>query len=184
MKFFAVILFVALFSTGARLHLAADLKRDYKIMNEHGVYIDPHDKKEVHRLDKYARIDLSKFMFSNKQIGKHVISKWKSPTSALTIWQVETTINVDTVYQEQSILIDSLEKQEKLKGKTYRIKGKFSFRIYVINDTHKSQMVYTTDLKDGMIEFRYGNKRIAPAYESIALGRPYPNPEEILVLTR
>ncbi|QJD95588.1 hypothetical protein HH214_06720 [Mucilaginibacter robiniae] len=160
------------------LHLAADLRKDKAILaEEHGYYVGQPSKYHFEIFEKYAKLNLTNCKYSRKKVGKHVINSWKNVSAHLTIFQVQSVIEVDTIFEFESLNVNSVHKAPNEK---YHIKATFYYRSYIIDDGKKPQLVYMSELKSGLLQYSVGNKVTFPIYEDIPIGQQYPNLKEIL----
>jgi hypothetical protein len=171
---------------GPKLGLKDDLAKDRRIINsEHADY-----NREVIKSSKafavYANLSLTGFHFEKRVTGKHTVLKWIKTTSpALCVYKVVSVLASDTIYKEQTMEWDSLTKKSVIKpGKQIKLKPvKFTFHTYIIQPATGKQLIYMTELRQGLHEYRIGQKSFYPVYESIALGIRFPDVQEILRLT-
>ena len=156
-------------------NLAKDLEKDKAMLREHGVWIDSREKYKLNIFDTYARQKLSGFKFIKKKFGNHVISQWQlSGKRKLTIYQVESVIRVDSIFRVMYI-----DTAYSTGGDKYHIKTSWIYHTYIINDSNKPELIYITELKEGLNEYRIGKRSVSPVREDIALGLVLPSLKEI-----
>jgi hypothetical protein len=155
--------------------LKRDLKNDRFILNnEHGVSIDEVGKRNLKIFDRYANMKLSEFKFFKWKIGVNQISRWTRPgKTKLEIYQVESTIEADSAYDEKDINTGVIKKTRLKKGVFIK------FRTYIINRVNYPQLIYLTQKGEGLISYNIGKQTFGPSREDILLGVRYPDNKQI-----
>jgi hypothetical protein len=182
------LLFNLLFFAGDKssgFDLKKDLAKDRRIIKSEHTDYNKEVVKSLRVFDSYANVSLAGAKFENRVIGKHTILKWtQSASPALCVYEVISVIPSDTIYQDNELVWDSLAQKNKTRpGKKIRLKRfNFIFHTYIIQPVGGNQLIYMTGQHQGLIEYRIGNKRFFPLYESIALGIKYPDLKEIFKL--
>ncbi|WP_158828742.1 hypothetical protein [Mucilaginibacter lacusdianchii] len=160
----------------ATLHLAADLKKDKAMLaEEHGGYFGQPSKYHFEIFEKYTKLNMKSFKHSKKIIGKHVINSWKYVPAHLKIFEVLSVIKVDSLFEFR--YIDSIHQAPNPK---YHIRATFHYHTYIISDGKKPKLIYITELKNGLSEYKVGDEVTSPIYEDVPIGQQYPDLKEIL----
>lgn len=159
--------------------LKADLIKDRKrLAEEHGVIIDVRD---LSVFEKYAAIDLSKFLVSKKVVNNNSVVKWTSKSNPkLVVFKIETVLAGDTIYRAREIDIltnksgSQYEKDIKLHPREY------VYYTYIIVPEKGEKLVYMREKSEGIVEYRIGDKKYQPIRESILLGQNYPDLDKLV----
>ena len=174
-----VLLTIGLFQTD-KFGLKADLIKDKKrLAEEHGG--TNINLKDLSVFEKYAAMDLSKFSVSKKVVSNNSVLKLTSKVNPkLILFKMETVLAGDTVYREKELEV-STGKPVSRKAKIIKLKPHdFVYSTYIIVPQEGEQMVYLSEKNDGLVEYRINGKRHYPLYESIALGQPHLDLNEII----
>ncbi|WP_311950300.1 hypothetical protein [Mucilaginibacter terrae] len=157
----------------------ADLKRAKHILrNEHGIWLSKEDELyTLNVLEPYAKTDLTKFKFSSRKEGKYIVGCWKHRgKKKLEIYQVETTLHVDSVFETANYT----DLTGKRTVEHTHIVTEFRYRTYIINDSKKPQLIFTIATKGEQLNYSIGKHTVYPMYESIPVGLLTPDEKTIL----
>jgi hypothetical protein len=164
-----------------KLDLKKDIQKDYEMVHRHMVIFDGKES-DWNVFRRYANVDLSMFKFSRTKTDVHLVLKWIKPE--LTIYQINTILPGDTIYQEKMISIDQTTKKSVVTlGKPIKLTPHlFTYHTYVIIPQGKQALIYVRDDSEGLAEYHIGGKTYSPLTDEIVLGKPDIELDKIMAL--
>lgn len=176
-----ILLFLLSLAQAPVFYLDADLKRARHILSDdHNVWLSKADEPYTLKVfEPYAKINLTSFAFKSRREGKYIINSWKSKDKQrLEIYQVETSLHVDSTF----VTSNYTDLAGKRTVEHTHIVTDFNYRIYVIKNANKPQLVFTIATNGDHLYYAIGNHSVDPMYESIPVGLKIPDEKEIISL--
>ena len=167
------ILFAFILNQDSNLQLGQDINKDASILANTSVFISDNAtlspsmrtiESDLGLFSVMASINLSQSKYSARQQGKHHVQTWRFDEGHIkAIYQIETTINLDTVVT-QRYLEDRAPTQQ-------RIQNNFKFRTYAVSAKDAPiKLYYLTEDEQGLLEYKIDDRHVELVYPKKKLG--------------
>ncbi len=159
--------FVLLLNRSEEFTLNKDIEKDQQLLSSGFVYINDNTTsspsmetvaKDLQLFQVAGFISTDGAAHSSSTQGRHTINKWQFTEGNIqAIYQVESTIALDTVVTQQ--YLDGKPPTQQ------RITNGFTFRTYVVaTDSAPLQLLYMTEADQGLLEYRIERRKVGVGY--------------------